>query len=479
MEGFKKLPKMQCFKTGGSVKAKAMCYGGKMKEGGKADIAQDKAIVKKAFGMHDKQEHPGEKTDLSKLKKGGRSKKETGTVRKYKDGGSVTNVYEAKKKSGDKDNIKNVKQITPTKAKASSAAGKGDNTVAKYNEGGALKNVDAEDNPGLAKLPTNVRNKMGYMRKGGKACYKEGGSVAQMGKPSGDKDKTIKTKMGPSKAATKSAAMKKGGAVKKYAEGKQVGATEAQQKQYDTNRAKYKEIEAKKDYEVFGSRGDAARKGMQEGRMDPMGTAYKKGGKAKVKKFAEGGFTAEEEKWLGGADRTDPIILARMRAALGEQKPRGSYIPNANPAMDNRDVGMETPIRSTDIARLNEIAQGQGVFPEGSPALPTSIAPTRRVPMPAGPSADDRLRMRNARPVQAPNVEQDSGVAYPPQENVAPNLFANRGPSLMQRFFNATPAEQAANFQRGVQARKNFGRTMSGETPSFASLLAALNKPKV
>jgi hypothetical protein len=31
----------------------------------------------------------------------------------------------------------------------------------------ALKPVDSEDNPGLSKLPTDVRNKMGYMKKGG------------------------------------------------------------------------------------------------------------------------------------------------------------------------------------------------------------------------------------------------------------------------------------------------------------------------
>ena len=34
--------------------------------------------------------------------------------------------------------------------------------------GGSLKPVDAEKNPGLAKLPTHVRNKMGYAKKGGK-----------------------------------------------------------------------------------------------------------------------------------------------------------------------------------------------------------------------------------------------------------------------------------------------------------------------
>ena len=31
-----------------------------------------------------------------------------------------------------------------------------------------LKKVDVKKNPGLAKLPTKVRNKMGFMKKGGK-----------------------------------------------------------------------------------------------------------------------------------------------------------------------------------------------------------------------------------------------------------------------------------------------------------------------
>ena len=35
-------------------------------------------------------------------------------------------------------------------------------------KGGSLKPVDKEKNPGLAKLHTKVRNKMGYMKKGGK-----------------------------------------------------------------------------------------------------------------------------------------------------------------------------------------------------------------------------------------------------------------------------------------------------------------------
>jgi hypothetical protein len=39
--------------------------------------------------------------------------------------------------------------------------------------GSALKKVDSKKNPGLSKLPTSVRNKMGYMKKGGKAKNKK------------------------------------------------------------------------------------------------------------------------------------------------------------------------------------------------------------------------------------------------------------------------------------------------------------------
>jgi hypothetical protein len=52
-----------------------------MKEGGKADMAQDKAMIKKAFKQHDSQEHMGGKGTNLKLKKGG--------MKKYASGGSI------------------------------------------------------------------------------------------------------------------------------------------------------------------------------------------------------------------------------------------------------------------------------------------------------------------------------------------------------------------------------------------------------
>jgi len=48
----------------------------------KNDIKQDKAMAKKAVGAHEKQLHGGKKSDLSKLKCGGK-------VAKYAEGGKV------------------------------------------------------------------------------------------------------------------------------------------------------------------------------------------------------------------------------------------------------------------------------------------------------------------------------------------------------------------------------------------------------
>ncbi len=51
-----------------------------------------------------------------------------------------------------------------------------------------LKPVDAEQNSGLSKLPTEVRNKMGYMKKGGQvksSASKRADGIAQRGKTKG------------------------------------------------------------------------------------------------------------------------------------------------------------------------------------------------------------------------------------------------------------------------------------------------------
>jgi hypothetical protein len=77
----------------------------------------------------------------------------------------------------------------------------------KFRQGGALKETDAETNPGLAKLPTDVRNKMGYMKKGGDVKESKAMVKKEIGfmKKAGAPKSMIKHEMAEAKG------MKKGG----------------------------------------------------------------------------------------------------------------------------------------------------------------------------------------------------------------------------------------------------------------------------
>lgn len=66
-EDFLTADKGKKFGSGGMATKKMHAEKGEMK----SDLAQDKKMVKKAVGMHDKQMHGGKKTSLEALKKGG------------------------------------------------------------------------------------------------------------------------------------------------------------------------------------------------------------------------------------------------------------------------------------------------------------------------------------------------------------------------------------------------------------------------
>jgi hypothetical protein len=71
---FNTADKGKTFKRGGDMK--------KMAEGGKADMAQDKTMIKKAMKQHDMQEHKGGKGTKLKLAKGGMFRKAANGIAK-------------------------------------------------------------------------------------------------------------------------------------------------------------------------------------------------------------------------------------------------------------------------------------------------------------------------------------------------------------------------------------------------------------
>lgn len=143
MEGFNKLPKMQCFKEGGAVKSKYAGGGSCYKKGGHAeseemskDIAQDKSMVKRGVKQHEEALHKDEPKTKLKLKTGGKSK----LVGKYKAGGSI----KMKKDAADIKDIQKIKLAKPKKAEAPSAPlMEPANTPAMYKKGGAAKKYNS------------------------------------------------------------------------------------------------------------------------------------------------------------------------------------------------------------------------------------------------------------------------------------------------------------------------------------------------
>lgn len=123
-----------------------------------------------------KDKKAAQKRDKAKVKKMG-----GGMMKRYSKGGGAdmggmrskmrAKAYDLARKMKDKDRLTQ-KDIAKAKRAVSSKMGGGVAEAARRVRAsgmkkGGLKPVDKEKNPGLAKLPTRVRNKMGYMKKGG------------------------------------------------------------------------------------------------------------------------------------------------------------------------------------------------------------------------------------------------------------------------------------------------------------------------
>ena len=85
----------------------------------------------------------------------------------------------------------------------------------KFSKGGEMKPVDMKKNPGVAKLPTAVRNKMGFMNKGGMAE----GKTADMKQDKGMMQKAVNKHEGRLHKGEPMTKLAKGGAFRASANG--------------------------------------------------------------------------------------------------------------------------------------------------------------------------------------------------------------------------------------------------------------------
>jgi hypothetical protein len=144
--------------------------------------------------------------------------------------------------------------------------------------------------------------------------------------------------------------------------------------------------------------------------------------KKKVKRFQEGGFSAEQEEWLGGADRADPYILARMRKAVPDSpKSKDSFESatgkNKNISDDVRERAMrsvmadDSPAGKTGYGEQNELPVKKSV-------TKTTVAVTK--PATAMP-AEEKARMQKL--IAKQGLERVEPEAIIPGPRMVANLL--------------------------------------------------------
>jgi hypothetical protein len=177
--------------------------------------------------------------------------------------------------------------------------------------------------------------------------------------------------------------------------------------------------------------------------------------KRKVRKFQEGGFSAEQEEWLGGADRTDPYILARMRKAVPDRV-----------VTKTTEVGDDSPAGKSGYGEENELpnfAEVKKTVTRVSTPKPTAKPST----LPAMPQEEkDRLA----------KLEKNQGLINVSPEDYIPGIGMVKGvlkkglTRLMKpRMKTYSPAEFEAMTPKLVRENLKLGMKKGGAVKKMAS----------
>lgn len=168
-----------------------------MKEGGESDMAQDKAMIKKAFKQHDVQEHKGAKGTKLKLKKGGDCYATGGAIPSESISGSpATTIHDTAKAD-------NAPAKTGGVSKGNAGGFKKGGAMKKYATGGLIPKEKTSGSYATTEVHTSEVDRSpastGDVKKGNAGGYATGGV-----------------------AKSNAGGYRKGGAAKKFAEGGRV-----------------------------------------------------------------------------------------------------------------------------------------------------------------------------------------------------------------------------------------------------------------
>jgi len=187
--------------------------------------------------------------------------------------------------------------------------------------------------------------------------------------------------------------------------------------------------------------------------------------KKKIRKFQDGGisdenFTPEQLKFLGGADRTDPYILARMRSAAPDR-------PMARAPVEMND---DSPAGKSGYGEENELpdfAEVKKTVTSVSAPKPTSKPTTKPSALPVMPQEEkDRLA----------KLEKNQGLINVSPEDYIPGIGMVKGvlkkglTRLMKpRMKTYSPAEFEAMTPKLGRENLKLGMKKGGAVKKMAS----------
>jgi len=179
-----------------------------MKEGGKSDVMQDKAMIKKAFKQHDAQEHKGGKGTMLKLKKGGKYASGGAIPSESISGSPATTIVDTAKPDNSPAKTGGVRN--------GNAGGFKKGGMMKCATGGAIVSEKTSGSYDTTEMhtakPDNSPANTGEVKKGNAGGFKKGGMMH--GGMSGYATGGV--------AKSNAGGYRKGGAAKKFAEGGRV-----------------------------------------------------------------------------------------------------------------------------------------------------------------------------------------------------------------------------------------------------------------
>ena len=172
--------------------------------------------------------------------------------------------------------------------------------------------------------------------------------------------------------------------------------------------------------------------------------------KKKVKRFQEGGFSKEQEEWLGGADRTDPYILARMRKAVP-------------------DSPKETPKKESFGT---EEGQNKNISDETRARAMKSVSS----------DVSSVAKPKKTEPVKAAPAKTETVKAEEPKEEPKKKKASGEEPS----FFRGTKGYNLSDVTDKIKSmlpegsdRRTEKQKAAGEEPSFLRGTKGYNLPKL